>query len=61
LKLNFGSLLLLAVVLGFLLFRYVGKLVWTPWRIAGLAIFVPAFLLFVIARIELGRAFSIKA
>ena len=60
-KLNFGSLLLVAVVLGFLVFRYVGKLVWTPWQIVGVAIFVPTFLLFVLARIELGRAFSIKA
>src|SRR5437899_11930485 len=61
LKLNFGTLLLVGVVLGFLLFRYAGKLVWTPWQIVGLAIFVPAFLLFVLARIELGRAFSLKA
>ena len=60
-KLNFGTLLLAVVVLGFLLFRYVGALVWTPWQIVGLAIFVPAFLLFVLARIELGRAFSVKA
>ena len=34
---------------------------WTPWRIAGAAISVPAFLLFVLARLELGRAFSVKA
>jgi protein-S-isoprenylcysteine O-methyltransferase Ste14 len=61
LKLNFGSLLLVGVVFGFLLFRYGGKVVWTPWHIVGLAIFVPAFLLFVLARIELGRAFSVKA
>ena len=60
-KLNLGTLLLVVVVLGFLLFRYAGGLVWTPWHIVGAAIFVPAFLLFVLARIELGRAFSIKA
>jgi protein-S-isoprenylcysteine O-methyltransferase Ste14 len=60
-KLNLGTLLLVVVVLGFLLFRYAGALAWTPWRIVGLAIFVPAFLLFVLARIELGRAFSVKA
>ncbi len=40
---------------------YVWTLVWTPWQTVGLAIFIPAFLLFVLARIELGRAFSIKA
>ena len=60
-KLNFGTLLLAVALLGFLLFRYAGALVWTPWQIVGLAIFVPAFLLFLLARIELGRAFSIKA
>jgi len=61
LKLNLGTLLLVVVVLGFLLIRYVGALVWTPWRVVGLAIFVPAFVLFVLARIELGRAFSLNA
>jgi len=61
LKLNLGSLLLAVVVLGVVLFRYGAKLVWTPWQIAGAAIFVPSFVLFVLARIELGRAFSIKA
>lgn len=60
-KLNLGTLLLAVVVLGFLLFRYGGAVVWTPWQVVGLAIFVPAFLLFLLARIELGRAFSIKA
>jgi len=60
-KLNFGTLLLVVFLLGFLLFRYGRAVVWTPWQIAGVAIFVPAFLLFVLARIELGRAFSIKA
>jgi protein-S-isoprenylcysteine O-methyltransferase Ste14 len=61
LKLNFGTLLLVVVILGYLLFWYAWKLVWTPWEIAGLAIFVPAFVSFTLARIELGRAFSIKA
>ena len=60
-KLNFGTLLLVVFVLGFLLFRYGGRVVWTPWQIVGAAIFVPAFVLFVLARIQLGRAFSVKA
>lgn len=60
-KLNYGSLLLVAVALGFLLFWYARAIVWTPWQTVGLAIFVPSFVLFVLARIELGRAFSIKA
>ena len=37
------------------------SLPWTPWRIAGIAIALPAFVLLVIARIELGRAFSVSA
>jgi protein-S-isoprenylcysteine O-methyltransferase Ste14 len=61
LKLNIGTLLLAVVAIGLVLFRYSGALVWTPWQIAGAAIFVPACVLFVLARIELGRAFSIKA
>jgi protein-S-isoprenylcysteine O-methyltransferase Ste14 len=61
LKLNVGTLLLVFVVLALLLFRFGGAVAWTPWQIAGVAIFIPAFVLFVLARIELGRAFSIKA
>jgi protein-S-isoprenylcysteine O-methyltransferase Ste14 len=34
---------------------------WTAWRIAGIAIAAPAFLLFVASRIALGRAFSVQA
>ena len=60
-KLNFGTLLLVIVLLGFLLFRFAGTLVWTRWQIVGSAIFLPAFVLFVLARVELGRAFSIQA
>jgi len=60
-KLNLGTLIPVAVILGFVAFRYGGRVAWTPWQVAGLAIFVPSFLLFVLARIELGRAFSIKA
>ncbi|UWZ84010.1 methyltransferase family protein [Occallatibacter riparius] len=36
-------------------------LAWTPWHIAGLAIAIPALLLLVVARLQLGRAFSIEA
>ncbi len=60
-KLNLGTLLLVVVVLGFFVFRFGGAVAWTPWQITGVAIFVPAFVLFLLARIELGRAFSIKA
>ncbi|MGB7134679.1 MAG: isoprenylcysteine carboxylmethyltransferase family protein [Acidobacteriaceae bacterium] len=34
---------------------------WTAWHIAGLAIAVPSFGLFVAARITLGRSFSVQA
>jgi protein-S-isoprenylcysteine O-methyltransferase Ste14 len=59
-KLNIGTgaLLVLAAVL---FVRYTSELTWTPWRIVGLTIAVPAFLLFVLARIQLGRAFSVQA
>ena len=60
-KLNFGTLVLAVLVFGVLLFRYAGVIAWTPWQIVGLAIGGPAFLLFVLARIQLGRAFSLQA
>lgn len=60
-KLNIGTLAIAMLALGVLLFRYAGLIVWTPWQIAGLAIAGPAFLLFVLARIQLGRAFSVRA
>ena len=34
---------------------------WTPLKIAGAAIAIPSLVLFVIARIQLGGAFSIRA
>jgi protein-S-isoprenylcysteine O-methyltransferase Ste14 len=40
---------------------HAAHLPWTAWRIVGIAITAPAFLLFVAARIELGRAFSVRA
>ncbi|MGA2634715.1 MAG: isoprenylcysteine carboxylmethyltransferase family protein [Terracidiphilus sp.] len=59
-KLNYGTLVFLAVVvLVFLIFAW--QLPWTAPRIAGVAIAVPSFLLFAIARIQLGKAFSIQA
>jgi protein-S-isoprenylcysteine O-methyltransferase Ste14 len=61
LKLNFGTLVVAVLALGLLLLRYGAKIAWTPWQIVGLAIAGPAFLLFVLARIQLGRAFSVRA
>src|SRR5258706_15432386 len=57
------NLVTLAVgIIGLSLFgMHARHLPWTAWRIAGIAIAAPAFLLFVTARIELGRAFSVQA
>ena len=52
----------IAIILGaVILFRQAVELPWTPNRIAGIAIALPALLLLLIARIQLGRAFSIRA
>ena len=59
-KLNALTLALLLAAL-FLLFRYAWGQPWTPWRIVGLAIAAPAFVLFVLARVQLGSAFSVRA
>lgn len=59
-KLNLVTLAV--VIIGLALFaRHAAHLPWTAWRIAGIAIAAPAFLLFVAARMELGRAFSVQA
>ncbi len=59
-KLNLVTLAL-AIVLSVVFGMHAAHLPWTAWRIAGIAIAAPAFLLFVAARIELGRAFSVQA
>jgi len=59
-KLNLVTLAVPIIVLMFL-GMYAAKLPWTAWRIVGMAIAVPAFLLFAAAHIELGRAFSVRA
>jgi protein-S-isoprenylcysteine O-methyltransferase Ste14 len=41
--------------------RFAWELPFTPWRIAGLAITIPAYLLFIVAHLQLGRSFSVKA
>jgi len=59
-KLNLATLAV--VIVGLSLFGvYAAREPWTAWHIAGIAIAVPAFLLFLVARIELGRAFSVQA
>jgi protein-S-isoprenylcysteine O-methyltransferase Ste14 len=61
-KLNLVTLALVIILIIIALFgMHAAHLPWTAWRIAGIAIAAPAFLLFVAARIELGRAFSVQA
>jgi len=38
-----------------------GQRPWTPERIAGITIAAPALVLFIMARLELGSAFSVRA
>lgn len=40
---------------------HAAALPWTPWRIAGVAIALPAFVLVIVSRLQLGRAFSVTA
>jgi protein-S-isoprenylcysteine O-methyltransferase Ste14 len=59
LKLNYATLALVTVaVLAFLLQAL--RFPMTAPRIVGLAIAIPSFMLFVLARIQLGRAFSVQ-
>jgi protein-S-isoprenylcysteine O-methyltransferase Ste14 len=60
LKLNFGSLALVAVVMPIFIMQF-WALPWSIPRIAGLAIAIPSFLLLALARVQLGRAFSVRA
>lgn len=59
-KLNLVTLAVVIICLSVFGVR-AAHLPWTGWRIAGIGIAAPAFLLFVAARIELGRAFSVRA
>ncbi len=56
-----SSLLVIAFT-GVLLFvMHSAKLAWTPWRIAGFAIAVAAFVLLNVSRNQLGEAFNVGA
>jgi protein-S-isoprenylcysteine O-methyltransferase Ste14 len=59
-KLNVVTLAVIVIAL-FLFATYSMNLPWTPLRIVGVAIALPAFILFCVARIQLGRSFSIEA
>jgi protein-S-isoprenylcysteine O-methyltransferase Ste14 len=61
-KLNIITLLVALSALGYAAYFIVtSHQPWTPLKIAGAAIAVPSYVLFLIARIQLGSAFSIKA
>jgi len=59
-KLNLITLAVIVVALIAFASR-AARLAWTPWHIAGVAIAAPAFLLFALARLQLGSAFSVEA
>ncbi len=59
-KLNFVTFAII-VVFAIVFFRQALMLPWTSTRVVGLAIAIPALLLVLTARIQLGRAFSIRA
>jgi protein-S-isoprenylcysteine O-methyltransferase Ste14 len=49
------------LVVGLVLFRQSWVHPWTVWKTVGAAIAVPAFVLFVASRLQLGRAFTVQA
>jgi protein-S-isoprenylcysteine O-methyltransferase Ste14 len=59
LKLNLFSLAIIATFVIAFAWK-TSNLPWTPQRIAGLAIAAPALLLLVLARLQLGGAFSLR-
>ncbi len=59
-KQNIATLVIAAIALVFLA-MHSSALPWTPMRIAGVAIGIPAFLLLIVARMQLGSAFSLRA
>lgn len=59
-KLNVGTLAVVALAV-FLFVKFAWGQPWTWWHIAGVAIAVPALVLFVTARAQLGNSFSIQA
>ena len=59
-RLNLATMVAITIVAA-LFVKFAWGLPWTPFRIAGLAILIPAFVFLVVARIQLGRAFSVQA
>lgn len=59
-KLNIFTLILLAAFMVIFAMN-ASQLPWTSFRIAGIVIALPALILLVMARLQLGRAFSVQA
>ena len=59
-KQNIATLVVAAIALVFLA-MHSSSLPWTPVRIAGAVIGIPAFLMLIVARLQLGSAFSLRA
>ncbi|WP_348264453.1 isoprenylcysteine carboxylmethyltransferase family protein [Telmatobacter sp. DSM 110680] len=59
-KLNMITLAIIAVF-AVLFFHQASGMPWTPSHIVGVAIAAPAVLLLILARLQLGRAFSVRA
>lgn len=59
-KLNLSSLALVLVA-AFVFAKLALNYPATPSRITGLAVAIPSFLLLILARLQLGRAFSVEA
>ncbi|HET6170020.1 MAG TPA: methyltransferase, partial [Terracidiphilus sp.] len=59
-KLNLITLAIILVV-AVVFAVHANAIPWTPVHIAGVAIALPALLMLVLARLQLGRAFSVKA
>ncbi len=54
------ALLFLFMILALtVVFRHYGNLPWTPMRIVGAALVIPSFTLWFVARVQLGKSFSI--
>jgi protein-S-isoprenylcysteine O-methyltransferase Ste14 len=59
-KLNYLTLAVV-VVAAAVFAAHAARIPWTPTHLAGAAIALPAFVLFVVARLQLGSAFSVQA
>ena len=59
-KLNIVTLALVVIGVPFLVLNF-WEPPWTATRIAGVGVGVPCFLLLALARVQLGRAFSVQA